>query len=287
MQDEQENIASKEILSDTSLNQYQTVFGNIFKSNRQLIEEKSDLQKKLSAAEQQLIYFEEQFKLYQQKRFGRSSEKLDSPQIQLFDESGLPEVEFSDDEASDAIDIPAHQRRIKTRGRKLDTSQLTRETTTYDLSEEEKHCPCGHALHKIGEDTSEQVAHIPEKLWVKEYVRCKYACTSCKTVVMADKPMAPLPKCMAEASLLSEVVVKKYQYHLPLYRQSKILKSQGLDIPDNTLGNWVMGTASVLQPLGDALWSCIDRTHYLQADETPVTVLIPYKKAYMWCLILP
>lgn len=51
---------------------------------------------------------------------------------------------------------------------------------------------------------------------------------------MAAKPEAPLPKSMAGASLISEVIIKKYEHHLPWYRQSKIFLQQGMDIPANT-----------------------------------------------------
>ena len=59
---------------------------------------------------------------------------------------------------------------------------------------------------------------------------------------------------MAGASLISEVVLNKYAYHLPLYRQSKMYHDCGLDIPDNTLGAWVMQAGEVLEPLYEALW---------------------------------
>ena len=41
---------------------------------------------------------------------------------------------------------------------------------------------------------------------------------------------------MASANLIADVIIKKYDHHLPLYRQSKILERDGIDIPDNTLG---------------------------------------------------
>lgn len=90
------------------------------------------------------------------------------------------------------------------------------------------------------------------RLYVAEYIRYKYTCRCCQTVEMAQKPKAPIPKALARGSLLTEVIVNKYQYHLPLYRQSKILESYNAAIPDNTLGNWVIQSGQGLIPVYEA-----------------------------------
>ncbi len=92
---------------------------------------------------------------------------------------------------------------------------------------------------------------------------------------------------MAGASLITEVIVGKYDHHIPLYRQSKILKSLGIDIPDNTLGNWLMQVGKELRCVDEALKAEISSANYLQVDETPVKVLKPEKKAYMWAYFSP
>ena len=40
---------------------------------------------------------------------------------------------------------------------------------------------------------------------------------------------------MATPSLIAEVIIKKYEHHLPWYRQSQIFAQDGLDIPANTI----------------------------------------------------
>ncbi len=170
----------------------------------------------------------------------------------------------------------------KTCGRKLDTSKLPREQQIHDLPACEKVCSCGCQLKKIGEDISEQIERIPEQVKVIEHVRPKYACPRCETIKAAEKPECPLPKCMATSGFITDVIIKKYEHHLPLYRQSKILLQAGLEIPDNTLGNWVMGSAEVLTPLGEALQQQFLKIGILQADETTVKVLKPDKEGYLW-----
>lgn len=144
-------------------------------------------------------------------------------------------------------------------------------------------CPCcNEEMQKIGEDKSEKIDYIPTQLKVIEHITPKYACKPCDTITSAKKPESPIQKSMATANFITDVVIKKYDEHLPLYRQSKILERDGIDISDNTLGNWAMGAADVLSPLGEALWKQISLSKYLQADETRVKILKPDKKGYMW-----
>jgi hypothetical protein len=107
------------------------------------------------------------------------------------------------------------------------------------------------------------------------------------TITASKKEQSPIPKSMAGASLIADVIISKYEHHLPLYRQSKILNGLGIDIKDNTLGNWVMQAGDGLLELDNALQTEVIKSNYLQVDETPVKVLEPEKKAYMWVFLSP
>lgn len=231
--------------------------------------------------EKELKWIKQQIKLGQQRNFGRSTETLESLQIPLIfndKESFEPVVETV--EKTETINYT--RRKVKQCGRKLDVSKLIRERQLHDLPESEKICACGCQLEKIGEDISEQIDHIKEQLKVIEHIQPKYACRQCETITSAKKPESPLPKSMATARLITDVIIKKYEHHLPLYRQAKIFSDQGLEIPDNTLGNWVMGAAEVLFPLKDGLYNQFSKINILQADETTVTVLKPHKTGFLW-----
>jgi hypothetical protein len=103
---------------------------------------------------------------------------------------------------------------------------------------------------------------------------------------MAPKTLAPLPKAIAGASLLTDVALNKYQYHLPLYRQSKIMQSHNITISDKTLANWVISSGDALMKVYDAMWLML-KNRYLQVDETPVKVLETNKKGYVWAYFAP
>ena len=244
-----------------------------------IFSENIKLKQKLVEAETRLKNFIEQIKLGKQRQFGKKSEMLSQLEL-LFDE----EEKLDEKEPESQTETITYTRQKKTVGRKIDTSKLPREQVIHDLPEAEKKCEtCGKELVKIGEDKSEQLEYIPEQLKVIEHIRPKYACRCCETIKAAAKPESPLPKSMAGASLIADVIIKKYEHHLPWYRQSKILAQQGIDIPANTIGNWFMQSGEVLDPLKQALWQELNNTDVLQADETTVKVLEDNIKGYMWC----
>lgn len=230
-----------------------------------------ELREKVSILEEEITRLKALLKLQQERQFGKKSEVSPTP---------------DNGQASGVTHVSSHVRRKKC-GRQLDTSLLPRHTVIHDLPESEKICKCCHLpLHHIGQDVSEQLEIIPSRYCVIEHIRMKYGCRPCDSIVMAPKPPAPIPKAIAGASLLTDIILGKYQYHLPLYRQSKIMKSYGLDIPDNTLGNWVMQSGDGLLKVYDALWVIL-KNRYLQVDETPVKVLETNKKGYVWTYYAP
>ncbi len=88
------------------------------------------------------------------------------------------------------------------------------------------------------------------------------------------------------AGLLAQVLVAKYQDHLPLYRQEGIFGRAGLAIPQSTLAQWVGQMGVQLQPLVDALKEELLTFPVLHAAETPVAMLAPgageTHRAYLW-----
>jgi transposase len=242
-----------------------------------------ELQQEIASLKAQLEWYKEQFKLLRQKQFGRQTEKSETVQLTLFDEMDADEVTETVTPIDNEKETVTYERtKRKHNGRNIDTSKLPRERCIHDLSDAEKICACGACMEKMGEDVSEQLDYVPAVLKVIEHVRPKYTCRACERIVSSPKPEQPITKCLASASLITEVIIKKYDHHIPIYRQSKIFLQEGIDIPDNTLGNWVMQAADLLMPLNHALWEQINATHYLQVDETPAKILKPDKKGYMW-----
>ncbi len=244
------------------------------------------LQVHVSELEQEIARLKEILKLNQNTLFGTKSEVgsgVNSP----FSPT-IPATQAIDPSTLETVTVAAHTRTVPPRGkRRFNTPNLPRYTLIHDLSESEKICACCQgSLHVIDREKSEQLEIIPVQYCRIEHIRLKYGCRTCVSVVMAPKPMAPLPKAIAGASLLTDVILNKYQYHLPLYRQSKIMRSSEVDIPDKTLANWVFAAGKALLKVYEAMWVVL-KQRYLQVDETPVKVLETNKKGYVWTYFAP
>jgi transposase len=143
------------------------------------------------------------------------------------------------------------------------------------------------ACKKMGEEITEVLEWKPGELFVKKYVRIKYAKPGNSGVVIGELPARPLDKAMAGAGLLAQIVIDKYVDHLPLYRQMQRFERSGLTLPYSTLTDWVSSTCRLIEPLYEALKASVIQSRYLHADETPIKVLDKDKKGethrgYYW-----
>ena len=147
-------------------------------------------------------------------------------------------------------------------------------------------CNCGCQLKRIGEDVAEKLDYTPGVFSVERHIRGKWVCAQCETLVQAAVAPHIIDKGIPTTGLLAQVLVAKYQDHLPLYRQEHIFGRAGLAISRSTLATWVGQCGVQLQPLVDALQRVMLKSPVLHADETPVAMLKPGNKkthkAYMW-----
>jgi len=256
----------------------------------------SELEKSLSekdliiaAQAKRITILEEYVALDKCKKYGASSEKSPDQQ-EMFNEAELTVVAeemLAESVRKDDMSKDASPNQKKP-GRKPLPAHLPRVRIEHDISESEKLCPCGCSRTLIGEDISEQLDIIPAKIQVLVHVRKKYACKHCEEgVEIAPLPPQPIPKSNASPGLLAHIAVSKYQDALPLYRQQAVLQRSGIDIPRNTLANWMIKSGDLLQPLLNAMETKLLTYPVMHCDETVVQILKePDKpatsKSYMW-----
>jgi len=87
------------------------------------------------------------------------------------------------------------------------------------------------------------------------------------------------------ARLLAQVLIAKYDDHLPLYRQNEIYARSGVDISGSTLADWVGACGVALAPIVQALKVQLLQCQVLHADESPITILGgkgDKKRGYIW-----
>jgi len=232
---------------------------------------------------------QEQVRLLLAKRFGPSSERHDSSQLQLglFNEA---EVETTSAEEEPEAETGPEPRRRGRPVRKPLPPELPREEVIHELPVEERVCgEDGSDLVEIGREISEQLDIVPAQVRVIRNVRIKYGCPRCQEGVKTTPlPPQPLPKSMASAGMLAYVLTSKYADGLPLYRMEGMLKRIGVEIPRSTLASWaVKAGTGLVQPLINLMQERALASGYIQMDETPVQVLKepgrkPTTKSTMW-----
>ncbi|NJO24658.1 MAG: IS66 family transposase [Bacteroidia bacterium] len=125
----------------------------------------------------------------------------------------------------------------------------------------------------MGEQITEVLEYQPGELYVKKYIRNKYAKQNNEGVLIGELPARPIEKAMAGAGLLAQIVIDKYVDHLPLYRQMQRFQRTGVKLSYSTVTDWVSGTCKLIIPLFDTLKAEVLQSNYLHADETPIKVM--------------
>lgn len=221
--------------------------------------------------------------------FGRKSERLGEDQLNL----GLEDLETAiacGEASAEKADATLAASRKKTRkvNRGHLPAHLPREEVVIEPPSKVCSC-CGGALHVIGEDRSERLDKIPATYRVIVTRRPKYACRSCTDgVFQAPAPARLIEGGLPTEGLVADVVVSKYAWHLPLYRQSQMMAAEGIEIDRSTLAHWVGFAAFELMPLYDRLVAILKASTKLFADETRCPVLDPgrgkTKTGYLWAI---
>lgn len=222
--------------------------------------------------------------------YGPRAERFDPRQLLLFGlrvgpiESTQSMIDRSDLSASDPANLPARPAH-KPHGRRKLPEHLPRIRIEHDLEESERSCPCcGEARHKIGEQVTEQLEHVPANFVVLQHARLKYACRNCNSgscprcdgqahIDMADKPHQPIDRGLAGPGLLGYVVTSKLTDHLPLYRIQQIFARQQVDISRSTLCGWMKAAAEVVRPLYDLICRRVRQSEVMHTDDTTVPVM--------------
>jgi transposase len=141
---------------------------------------------------------------------------------------------------------------------------------------------------RIGEEVSWYYEMKPGSLFVKRIIRPKYSLEKNDGVVIGELPALPVEKGNAGPGLMTQVVIDKYVYHMPLDRQRKKFKNEySVEFSESWLCDIVKNTGFWIEPVHKAYIEKIITSSYLQADETPILVLTKDNKGrthrgYFW-----
>jgi transposase len=198
--------------------------------------------------------------------FGKKSEKFDPGQLELL----FGGMEHPDPEP-EPPQPPAPKKRKKRSSNKprlpenlpvveevVDPAEVTRD-------------PAG--FRQIGEEITEELDVTPTRYFVRRTIRRKFVSKENRDRAPLVAPLEPrlIEGSYASASLLSDILIKKYVDHLPLYRQERILRERhGIELSRKTMCDWVDKGAAWLQAIYQHIAEELRQSDYMQIDETPV-----------------
>jgi transposase len=284
-------MTQEEMLSqmEMMLQPLQQVNASQAETIKKLTEQNESLQSRIKELTAQVAWLNRQL-------FGCKSEKLpviDPNYPDLF--SGmLPEnarqIADAHDEAVEKITKTREERRQEKKNRIMmeDLPVLEQVILTPDNLDT-------NLYKKIGQEVTRIVEHKPGQLYIKEIIREKWglkdntatAPKGMSGVLIAPMPLLPIYKGIAGASLLAEILLQKYEYHMPYYRQIKQYSHLGMKgLTENTVDGWFKQTVELLRPLYEVLKAEVMKADYVQADETTTPVMNRdthrAAKEYLW-----
>jgi transposase len=126
------------------------------------------------------------------------------------------------------------------------------------------------AYEVIGEKVTHRLAQRPGSYVVLKYVRTLIKRKDDHTLHCPPAPPAVIEGGRADVSFLAGVLVDKFLYHLPLYRQHQRLTAAGIHVSRQWLTQQVLAVALLLAPIVEAQWAAIRRARVKAMDETPI-----------------
>ena len=131
------------------------------------------------------------------------------------------------------------------------------------------------------------LAQQPIVYTVIEYVQDTVKIKESKKISINPKFPSPLEGSYADVSLLANILVDKFCYHLPLYRQHQRIKSSGIRINRANLTNYVHKSLDLLSPIYKAQLASIKEGEVIWMDETPMKAGVSknkrqMKSGYLW-----
>ena len=235
-------------------------------SSSALAEENALLREQVQTLQRQLDWFKKQL-------FGPKSEKqaFDLPgQNSLFQEGDAPVPENPPEEKKRTV--KAYQRGTGKKQRDDDCLNDTGLRFTADVPVEviehlppELTGPEADQYEVIGSKTTYRLAQRASSYVVLKCERPVFRRKGTEKLITTPAPFNVLDNSLADVSLLAGLLVDKFQFHLPLYRQQA-----GITVSRSTLTNLVKRAIDLLRPIVDAQTDNVLRSRVLAMDETPI-----------------
>jgi len=233
------------------------------------------LQTALEASQAEIAALRAQLDWFKRQLFGRKSEKRLIEHPDQLDLGVLLGEAPEPSEAAATEEITYRRRKRKQRNEDDVTDAGLRfgpevPVEVIELSASELEGPEADQYEVIDYKVTHRLAQRPGSYVVLAYRRPVFRRKPDNTLMEVPAPSAVFEGSLADVSFLAGLLVDKFCYHLPLYRQHQRLRDGGIRLSRATLTNYVRRSIELLEPIYDAQWRHILQSRVLAMDETPI-----------------
>jgi transposase len=245
-----------------------------------------ELSRELAAAKHQIDWFKRQL-------FGQKSERRivdhNDGQMNLGEAINQPQAELAP--APTERTVAGHTRRVATKKPDADDSlpffdEARVPVEVIEMAAPETEGLAADEYEVISHKDSYRLAQRPGSYVVLKYRRPVVKLKATEAIVCAKAPTGVIEGSRADVSFIAGLLLDKFAYHLPLYRQHQRLTDAGITVSRPWLTQVAQQAVSLLEPIYRAQFESIRASRVKAMDETPIKAGRgepgKLKAAYFW-----
>jgi transposase len=224
-------------------------------------------------------------KLWQERFAAKSERYIEDPQQLRMDFGDTDEAADAADGLADAAEEadlnpePKPPKKRKKRDESL-PAHLPRKEIIVDVPEADKQCETHGEKTLLPEsmwDVLEKMVYVPPQFFVEVRKFPKYACQNQPEcgIASAERPTGIVEGDKYDTSVATEILVNKFAYHLPIYRQQDMFAGTGWTPSRSTMLNILTNCYFIIQPLLAYFKQVVLTDPIVACDDTGVTLLYP------------
>ena len=235
----------------------------------------AELQNLVRSQAETIAALSHQLDWFRRQLFGKKSERFapeaDPAQLHLGEVLPIPDKPIEKVKV-----IPAHTRRVAQKDGAVcaeelpffDESQVPLESIVL-VHEEAKELKSGE-FELIGEKITYRLAQRPGSYVILKYHRPVMKRKDTQEILTAPAPDGFLQASRADVSFAAGMLMDKFAWHLPLYRQHQRLAASGITVSRPWLTQIAQRSISLLEPIYQAQFGSIRASRVKTMDETPI-----------------
>ena len=241
----------------------------------------ADVVAMLRAKDEQIAALKHQLDWFRRQVFGSKSERFiaepNPAQLHLGEALPVPDANAAAS-AEHEQTIAAHTRRVRARdgadtetGEELpffDESKVPIQTIVLMPDTVEGLSPDQYEI--IGEKVTYRMAQRPGSVQVLKYRRPVVKIKASAEIHTVPAPAGIFEGSRADVSFAAGMLIDKFAWHLPLYRQHQRLEAAGFRVSRPWLTQIAQRSIALLEPIHDAQFASILKSRVIAMDETPI-----------------